>query len=42
MNGYGSQASAIPTALSAIQMMTTIVWPAMYWGVPKNRAAFSA
>src|SRR5205814_8959687 len=28
--------------LSTSQTATTIVWPTMYWGVPKNRAARSA
>ena len=42
MNGYGSQRSPTATALTAIQMMTMKVWPRMYWGVPKKRAAASA
>src|SRR4051812_45375201 len=42
MNGYGSHWSETATALSVIQMITMIVWPMMYCGVPKNRAACSA
>src|SRR6185437_6874219 len=42
MNGYGSQRSPTATALSAIQTMTMMVWPRMYCGVPKKRAAASA
>src|SRR5581483_1702785 len=42
MNGYGSQRRPIATALTAIQAITTSVWPAMYFGVPKKRAAASA
>src|SRR4030095_5030479 len=42
MNGYGSHSNATPAALSRIQKMTTIVWPTMYCGVPKKRAACSA
>ena len=42
MNGYGSHRSPTATAFSAIQMMTMSVWPRMYCGVPKKRAAASA
>src|SRR3954465_6159540 len=42
MNGYGSQCRTTATAFSRIQTMTTIVWPTMYCGVPKKRAARSA
>src|SRR3954453_22110175 len=42
MNGYGSQRSVTATALSAIQTITTTVWPTMYCGVPNTRAIRSA
>ena len=42
MNGYGSHLRLSPIAFSTTQTMTTSVWPAMYCGVPKKRAAFSA
>src|SRR6266511_6224146 len=42
MKGYGSQCATIAIELSAIQTTTTSDWPAMYCGVPKNRAARSA
>jgi hypothetical protein len=42
MNGYGSQCRTRATALRTIQMTTTMLWPTMYCGVPKNRAAASA
>jgi hypothetical protein len=42
MNGYGSQRRPTATAFTAIHAITSTVWPAMYCGVPKNRAAFSA
>ena len=38
MKGYGSQCRATATELTLIQTTTTIDWPTMYWGVPKNRA----
>ena len=42
MNGYGSNFSATTATLRMIQMITTIVCPMMYRGVPKNRASRSA
>ena len=42
MNGYGSHRRLTATALTAIQSITRMVWPKMYCGVPKKRAAASA
>jgi hypothetical protein len=41
MNGYGSHRRLTAAALRMIHAMTTTVWPTMYCGVPKNRAACS-
>src|SRR5262245_26450653 len=41
MNGYGSQCRTTAMELTMIHTTTTIDWPMMYCGVPKNRATFS-
>ena len=42
MNGYGSQWRMTAIELRMIQNTTMTVWPTMYCGVPKKRAARSA
>src|SRR4029077_3148628 len=41
MNGYGSQWLTMPMVLRMIQAMTSTVWPARNFPVPRNRAIAS-